>query len=53
MPRFLASFNFDLRYDWVWLYSLLVVVVGIRMGYWLVAGDSRKGEGLELDLEVL
>ncbi|GAA5952203.1 hypothetical protein JCM3765_001906 [Sporobolomyces pararoseus] len=49
LPRFLASLNFDFG-DWIWLYSLVVVVVGIRMGVWLVVGGSSKGGGGADDL---
>ncbi|GAA5899696.1 uncharacterized protein JCM6883_005961 [Sporobolomyces salmoneus] len=49
MPRILASLNINAG-DWVWLYALVVVVVGVRMGYWLVAGgtdeSSKIGETL-------
>lgn len=39
LPRIVASLNFDVG-DWIWVYALVVVVVGVRMGYWLVAGGA-------------
>ncbi|GAA6017473.1 hypothetical protein JCM11491_006836 [Sporobolomyces phaffii] len=41
LPGFLASFNFDFAAgDWVWLWALVIAVVGVRMGFWLVVGDG-------------
>ncbi|GAA6062034.1 hypothetical protein JCM10212_005467 [Sporobolomyces blumeae] len=44
VPQFLARFNVDLfAGDWVWLWALVIAVVGIRMGWWLVVGPGWTG----------